>query len=289
MEDQKHISRRAVIRSFLYGTAGLSLACLGGTLYSTKAEPEWLKVERLRVPIQGLPPPFNDYRIVQLSDLHYTDARSGKRIHRAIDMALDLQPDLLLITGDYVTGHVDSAGLHGMLERLSALDGVWVIMGNHDHWTDVDAVRQVVSDAGLRELRNAHTRIEREGAGFWLAGVDDIWERHHDLIAALDGIPPGEATILMAHEPDYADEVYPLGRVSLQLSGHSHGGQVRIPFFADPPVLPYLGEKYPSGLRRLGEMWLYTSRGVGTLVDVRFNCRPEVTEIGLVSGEATPG
>jgi len=100
------------------------------------------------------------------------------------------------------------------------------------------------------------------------------------LATALDGIPEQAAVILLAHEPDYADEVAPVGRVGLQLSGHSHGGQVRLPFLG-APVAPYLGKKYPYGLRQLDTMWLYTNRGIGYVLPVRINCRPEITEITL--------
>jgi len=111
--------------------------------------------------------------------------------------------------------------------------------------------------------------------------VDDVWERHADLEKALKGVPTGATVVLLAHEPDYADEVAADGRVSLQLSGHSHGGQVRLPFIG-PPFLPYLGRKYPAGLYRVGEMWLYVNRGVGLVRPaVRFNCRPEVTLLRL--------
>ena len=132
-------------------------------------------------------------------------------------------------------------------------------------------------------LRNAGRLIESNGDVFWLAGVDDVWEQHADLNAALASAPPGVLKILLAHEPDYADVVAADGRVSLQLSGHSHGGQVRLPFVG-VPRLPYLGTKYPYGLRRVGNLWLYTNRGIGVIAPpIRFNCRPEVTLITLTS------
>lgn len=254
---------------------------LGGTLYTTRLEPFWLKLERISVPIAGLPPAFDGYRIVQLTDLHLHDDLSRQVIHQAIEMALDRSPDLIALTGDYVTHSVNDQALYEELHLLSGPDGVWTSLGNHDHWTNAESVRQVLTDAGIAELRNDSTPISRDGQTIWLAGVDDIWEQHHDLNRALLNIPPGQTTILLAHEPDYADEVYPTKRVALQLSGHSHGGQVRVPLYG-APMLPYLGQKYPYGLRKLGAMWLYTSRGIGYLWQIRFNCRPEVTEITLV-------
>ena len=135
----------------------------------------------------------------------------------------------------------------------------------------------------LPVLFNANVRLPVGSADLWLAGVGDVWEGHADLDRALAGIPSGATTILLAHEPDYADRVAGQ-KVALQLSGHSHGGQVRLPLFGSP-ILPWLGRKYPYGLHRVGDMWLYTNRGVGLVpLAVRFNCRPEVTLIQLVSG-----
>jgi predicted MPP superfamily phosphohydrolase len=164
--------------------------------------------------------------------------------------------------------------------RLQAPAGVFAILGNHDHWTDAEQVCEAAREAGVTVLRNQGMALQ-EGA-LWLAGVDDVWEEKHDLEAALGGAPDESAVILLAHEPDYADEVAADGRVALQLSGHSHGGQVRFPYFG-ATVLPYLGRKYPFGLRQVGSMWLYTNRGVGVVSPpVRFNCRPEITLLTLL-------
>jgi predicted MPP superfamily phosphohydrolase len=277
--------RRSFLRNALYLTAGATAMSLGGAIYGTELEPGWLKRERISVPLPRLPAAFDGYRIVQLSDIHVGPGTAPGTIDRAIKMALAMQPDLLVLTGDFVTGRVDQKALHGYLTRLvgAAPDGTWAIMGNHDHWSDVRTVRPVLERAGIPELRNAHTIVERDGQAIWLAGVDDVWERQHDLRRALTGIPTDATTILLAHEPDYADQVSPLGRVALQLSGHSHGGQVRIPGIG-APITPQLGTKYPIGLRQLGGMWLYTNRGVGQSHAIRVNCRPEVTEITLTRG-----
>ena len=125
---------------------------------------------------------------------------------------------------------------------------------------------------------------QHAGQALWLAGVDDVWERRANLPQTLADVPPGTPVVLLAHEPDYADEVADQGgacALLLQLSGHSHGGQVRIPGLG-APILPYLAEKYPAGAYRVGDMWLYTNRGVGTIQPrVRLNCRPEVTLLTL--------
>jgi hypothetical protein len=136
--------------------------------------------------------------------------------------------------------------------------------------------------AGIQVLRNRAVPLERDGKRIWLAGVDDVLAGVDDLDEALRGVPAAEAVILLVHEPDFADQAatYP---VDLQLSGHSHGGQVRFPFVG-ALYLPKLARKYPLGLRHIGRLKLYTNPGVGTLrIPVRWNCPPEVTLIRLRS------
>ncbi len=276
------ISRRGLLKAALRIAAGSSLATLGTTFYATRVEAGWLKIERIRVPIPALPPIFDGYRIAQLSDIHLGSFTPRETVAHAIQMALDLAPDLIVLTGDYVLDVLDWPMLYGELNKLSAHGNVMAILGNHDHWTDATWVRQVLAAAGIPELRNTSRALIRGDQAIWLVGVDDIWEKHNDLPAALVDVPPDAVTILLAHEPDFADEAALTGRIALQLSGHSHGGQVRIPGIG-APVLPYLAHKYPYDLRRVGAMWLYTNRGVGMIPPaVRINCRPEVTEITLI-------
>lgn len=275
------ISRREFLRAVLRVSLGTGLAAAGGGVYATCIEPEWLAVGRVRVPLPNLSSSFEGYRIAHLTDLHLGRTVTQAHIARAVDLALQLAPDLVVLTGDYVTDSLEEEGLITELSRLSAPDGVWATLGNHDHWADADGIRRILQASGIPELQNAHTVVRRNEERLYLAGVDDIWEQKHDLASALGGIPDSAAVILLAHEPDFADEVAPVGRVGLQLSGHSHGGQVRVPFIG-APIAPYLGKKYPYGLRRLGVMWLYTNRGVGNIWPVRVNCRPEVAEITLL-------
>ena len=281
---EKHtISRRTFLKAGCGVVASGPLLAGGGLVYTSQVEINWLKTERVLLTLPNLPSAFDGYRVVQISDLHIEEPNSQQNAQRAVERALDLAPDAILITGDFVSGRVQQALITNILSPLTAPDGVWATMGNHDHWTDATAVRDAITAAGINELRNANTPIQRGDSTLWLAGVDDIWEQHHDLNRALDSIPEGQSVILLAHEPDFADDVAPTNRVSLQLSGHSHGGQIRLPLIGSP-VLPYLGQKYPIGLRKLGEMWLYTNRGVGYVSPaVRFNCRPEITEFTLRS------
>jgi len=200
-------------------------------------------------------------------------------IAQAVLLALQQKADLTVLTGDYVSGSAQYArSCADTLSSLNTSGDVLACLGNHDHWTDADTVTTALADAGLTVLRNAAREV---ADGLWVAAVDDVWERHADLEKALDKVPADATTILLAHEPDYADEVTSDGRVSLQVSGHSHGGQVRLPGVG-PPALPRLGRKYQAGLYRVGRMWLYVNRGVGMIHPaVRFNCRPEVTLLTL--------
>jgi predicted MPP superfamily phosphohydrolase len=231
-----------------------------------------------------LAPAFDSYRIVQLSDLHLAEGKllTPDRLEVIIQRVNRLRPDLILITGDFVS-HVDATSRDGIsrLRRLDAPDGVFAITGNHDYWSGVTAVVQAVEQAGIRVLCNEHVLIRRQGAALAIAGLDDIWEGQYDLDAALRGIPAGAPVILMAHEPNYAEFVAQDGRVALQLSGHSHGGQVRLPGIG-PLALPDQAYRYPMGLYRIGDMLLYVNRGIGLAqIPFRFNCRPEITTFVL--------
>lgn len=271
------MTRRKFLRLMAAAGAELGAFALGGA-YTIWAEPYWLAVERVTVALSGLPDALRGLTIAQISDLHVGHFLGQKDVARAVDVAQSLRPSLIVVTGDYVTIAAEHASLcTPELARLHAPLGVFFILGNHDHWTNAPVVMRILRDAGLSLLINNGRLVESNGSALWLAGVDDVWERHADLDRALAGAPKDVPKVLLAHEPDYADLVAADGRVSLQLSGHSHGGQVRLPFVGSP-VLPYLATKYPWGLRRVVKMWLYTNRGIGVISPpVRFNCRPEVT------------
>lgn len=276
---------RVTRRWFLKGLAGSVVAGLpaaAGAVYVTYVEPNWPRLERVEVPLARLPAALDGFRVIQLSDLHRGPDVAQEDVARAVDLALRQEVDLVVLTGDYVSGSASYAS--SCAEALSALlelGDVVACLGNHDHWTDADAVAQALADVGIDVLRNAARPVAQ---GLWLAAVDDVWERQSDLDRALERVPAGAVVLLLAHEPDYADDVAADGRVDLQLSGHSHGGQVCLPLIG-PPILPYLAHKYPAGLYEVDRMWLYVNRGVGLVAPaVRFNCRPEVTVLTLRAG-----
>jgi predicted MPP superfamily phosphohydrolase len=281
------ISRRDFLR--IMKTVGATVFSIAtASYYSLEFEPEWLDVSQVEIPLLRIPKAFDGFRIVQISDIHMGGWMDREKLAEVLSLVRQQTPDLIVITGDFVFGHLWSEVLdiaaEDLVIELSALASEYeiiAVMGNHDHWTDVVKVRDVLSRCRILELKNDTHTIVKNGMVLCIAGVDDVSEGEDRLHEFFDKLPSDTDSILLAHEPDYADTATLAGRFGLQLSGHSHGGQVVIPFLG-PPVLPLWGRKYPSGLYRVGEMWLYTNRGVGmTSPFVRFNCRPEITVFTL--------
>ena len=277
----KAITRRSFLRKAIHATLGLGASACGGLLYTTVLEPQWISVERVTVHLRRLPREFDGFTVAQLSDFHVGPYINADHIESAVAAANALKPDVFALTGDYVTHSASYASPCAQaLAKLRAPHGAVAVLGNHDHWTNAGTVLGALREHGIKVLANRSVSIEREGVRLWLAGVDDVWVKSADVERALNKVSKNETAILLAHEPDFADHVarYP---VDLQLSGHSHGGQVRLPFLG-APVLPYLGVKYPIGLRRVGSLQVYTNRGIGVISPpVRFRCRPEVTLLTL--------
>ncbi len=279
------ITRRTFLRGLAF--AGGSAAMAGGGLggYAFLWEPNDLEVSQVDVALPSLPASFAGLRIAHLTDLHASPTVPVERLRAAVTAALTAQPDLVILTGDYVSSlaHGEDKVVADVLSTLRAPLGVYAVFGNHDHWSGpVEMVNSALRRAGVTVLTNEGVPLERGGEHLFLAGVDDVRQNKADLAAALRAAPAGGCIVLLAHEPDFADEVARDGRVTLQLSGHSHGGQVVLPF-AGPIYLPYMARKYPRGYYRIGGLQLYTSRGIGTVhLPARFNCPPEIAVLELV-------
>jgi len=266
------------------GLIGAGLVALNW--YAWRIEPISLKITRLILPVPNLPPAFEGYRIAHLSDLHLSVSLHLRQLPIIAKMITQEQPDLIAITGDFATAGVgELEGGQTDLAQLHAPDGVWAILGNHDYYAGASAVQAVIEDAGIVVLRNQHRFIQRGADCLVIAGVDDMLWGVPNLGAALDGAPHDAPVILMAHEPDYARIAQADPRVSLQLSGHTHGGQIRLPGIG-ALLLPKLGHVYTLGAYRIGQMALYVTSGTGTAnKTIRFNCRPEIAVITLKRGE----
>ena len=277
---KQSVRRGLTRRQFLkLGGAAVAVGVIGATGSMAAAnEITDLSLERISIPIPGLPPAFEGFTIAQLTDIHLLPYTRPAFIRKAVALANSLNPDLTVLTGDYVWRDAGAmAELAPIIGALNARHGVYGILGNHDYWLDVDVVTRGFRQTRIPLLINQHIPIARGDASIILAGLDDGWAGHADLDATLDGAPSGAPVILLLHEPDLADEPEINTRCDLQLAGHSHGGQVRIPG-RGAPVLPYLGRKYDMGLYRVNDMWLYTNRGLGEIsVPLRINCPPEVT------------
>ena len=278
--------RRMTRRRFLGTSLGVVLAggatALGGAQYITRWEPDWLQVERVPVFLTNLPDALVGMRLAQISDIHLYPYTSEDLIARAVEQVNALDPDLVLLTGDYVTEDVAAVeALVPIFARLNPRIGSFACLGNHDGWVNRHRVSEGLRQAGVRVLANEGLSVSRGGATLFVAGLDDGWTGYPSLNRALENLAQPQPVVLLMHEPDFADLYARDGRVSLQLSGHSHGGQVRLPGMG-APVLPWMAQKYDQGLFSVGEMWVYTNRGLGmTGIPVRFNCRPEVTLLTL--------
>ena len=276
-------------RQFLRGAAAAGAVAIAGD--TILLEPNRPRLVRQDFFLPRWPERLNGFTVALLSDFHYDPYFSVHPIRAAIPIVNSLRPDLIVLTGDFVTSPLVGNGRKAafaaepcarLLHQLSAPHGLWAIMGNHDENSDPRHVTRALQAENIQVLANQSEAIEHDGARFWLAGVNDVLGRTADLPKTLRRIPADEAVILLAHEPDFADEAsrFP---IDLQLSGHSHGGQVRVPLL--PPLyLPNLAKKYILGTYHIGPLTLYTNAGLGTVgVPMRLNCPPEITLITLRS------
>ena len=276
----------------LAAVAGLGV--IGGD--SLLWEPNHPKLVLQQIWLDRLPRAWDGLRVVQLSDIHYDPHFSVVPLRKAIDMINPLKPDLVLITGDFVTTSAFSHRRHGhaaaaeaepcsvLLQQIRSRLGIFASLGNHDASADPDRISEILSARGITVLRNGSQMLEQQGSRLWLAGIDDILDGDPDLDKTLEKIPRDECAILLAHEPDFALQVVKKP-VDLQLSGHSHGGQVRFPLIG-AVVLPHLAHRFPMGLRKLGNLTLYTNIGLGTInLPIRWNCPPEITLFTLRSAK----
>jgi predicted MPP superfamily phosphohydrolase len=276
-------------RSFLIGSA----ATMAGSVaaYSYWYEPARTVLERITITLERLPAGFDGVTIAQVTDVHHSAYVSLEHIRQAVQVLKAEAPDLVVLTGDFVSlpegsrSAVYAEPCARALADLHGSVGSFAVLGNHDHHVAPDRVTGALQAAGFTVLLNEARPIERHGHRLWICGTDDALVRRADFARATEAVAAGEPAILLAHEPDVADAAAKHSFL-LQLAGHSHGGQVRLPLVG-APVLPRLGRKYPAGLYRIGAMQLYTSRGLGLIAPaVRLNCPPEITLITLRSPQA---
>jgi uncharacterized protein len=231
----------------------------------------------IRLPIQHLPSALDGLRIAHLSDLHLGMPLSVGAARRALAKTEASRPDLVLLTGDFISYREHLPLLRHTLEGITAPLGVFAVFGNHDHKTDPATLKRELRALGVTVLDNAH-RVIKGDATLVIAGVDDMWHGRPNLDRALRGAPKDALTLLLAHSPDYAT-VAAQTRVAVQFAGHTHAGHIRLPLLGSL-FLPRHGVRFPHGLRRVGDMWLVISNGLGGL-PLRIGTRAETLLVTL--------
>ena len=226
---------------------------------------------------------FDNFKLVQISDLHLTKFMPEKRLDRIIKLVNRQQPDAIAITGDVITKRngFEPKQLQSKLSQLQAKT-ILSVLGNHDHWQQkINLLKQVLADSKITNLDNQIYIIERGTDKLVFAGLDDPYWGSPDLPKIMAQLPDDSTAILLVHEPDYINLSAKTHRFALQLSGHSHGGQIKIPFI-EPLILPIGAKKYYAGLSRVEDTITYTNRGLGmTGLPYRFGSRPEITVFTL--------
>jgi predicted MPP superfamily phosphohydrolase len=241
-------------------------------------------VDHVQVPVKNLKPSLEGFTILQMSDIHLRPFTQPDLVKKAVEMSNRLHPDLVVLTGDYVWRNKEAAfELAPIIAGLNPRYGIYSVLGNHDLWLDVRVIKAAFAEARLPLLVNQGVEVNAGSGSLFLAGLDDGWSGKADLNLALEQAPAGAPVVLLLHEPDLVNQTSLDPRVSLQLSGHTHGGQIRLP--GKPPFIsPHLGREYDKGLYRVNDTWLYVNRGLGVIsIPFRYNCPPEITLLTLVS------
>jgi predicted MPP superfamily phosphohydrolase len=283
-----------IVGAFLNGCIAAPIAAGAlSAVYAVGIEPTWVEVTRLRMPLRGLGPALAGFRLIQISDLHCGAEVPASYLADCMARVNALDPDLVVVTGDILTRgqwrHLQDAA--DVLSRLNARNDVVVILGNHDHgmvtatrglvdsW-GADRITDTIRAIGHTVLRNDSIRIARGEAGLRLVGLDDYWAGQFDIPTAFRDVDGRDPVVALTHNPDTFID---LARTQAQwvLAGHTHGGQVRLPFLGRP-ALPIRNKAFAAGLIEMNDRHFYVNKGLGWIHRVRFNVRPEITVFELV-------
>ncbi len=271
-----------IFHALVHSAAGIKVFGITRLLYP-HGKQDWVDVTDLHFQLPKLDPAFSGYRLVQISDFHYGTWLDREHLHQAIDLVNEQQPDMVAITGDFVTYEPErfEDEIAAELSRLSPRDGTLAVLGNHDYWSKAWIVRRILQRSQIINLANTIHVVQRDGAQLVFAGVDDVQDGMDRLDLVLPQIPTQGGAIILVHQPDFADVTAATGCFDLQISGHTHGGQIIFPGVG-ALLLPNMGRKYMSGLHKVKEMLVYTNRGLGTSeIQLRYNCPPEITVYNL--------
>lgn len=270
-------------RDFLTGLAAAPLLVISATsAYARLLEPYDYEITRTDISIRNLPERFEGFRITQITDVHHSRILGLSDINVMVELAQQTKPDLIALTGDYTTSYrrfIEPCA--EALGRLSAPEGVWAVLGNHDHYTGQELTTRALQGHHIEVMNNVRTAIRRGPDILQFSGIDDWSWGGTDWTRAVNGLDPERPTVLLSHQPIVLD-MDQTQSVSLILSGHTHGGQLRLPGIGAPAGWFIKDLKYDQGLFRRRNTQLYVSRGTGVIgLPVRFAARPEIAVLRL--------
>ena len=270
-------------RQFLGGVLATPLLGLSAvSAYARLIEPYHYLISETDIFIPNLPERFEGFRITQLTDIHHSKILGIEEVQRVVQLAQQTRPDMFVLTGDYATTY--RRYIEPCAEALSSLnapEGVWAVLGNHDHYTDPELTMRALERNHIAVLNNINTSLRRGPDSIQLSGVDDWTWNSADWRKALAGLKQEIPTVLLSHQPSVFDFDLPK-HISLILSGHTHGGQIRLPWVGSPARFATKDLRFAQGLFQKGDMQLYVSSGTGVIgLPVRFGVRPEIALLRL--------
>ena len=258
------------------------LAVAATSAYASLIEPSHYWLSETDVFIRDLPERFENFRITQLTDIHHSRILGINKVRHVVELAQQTKPDMFVLTGDYTTSYrrfIEPCA--EALAPLNAPEGVWAVLGNHDHYTDPELTTRALLRHRITVLDNFHTTLQRGPDALQLSGIDDWTWNATDWTRAFSGLKPATPTVLLSHQPSVLD-LEQTKNCALILSGHTHGGQVRFPFLGAPARFATKDLKYDGGLFHRGETQLYVSSGTGVIgLPVRLGVRPEIAVLRL--------
>lgn len=270
-------------RQFIRGLISVPLVAVSaGAAYTRLIEPYAYWISETDVFIRDLPGRFENFRITQLTDIHHSRILGLSEVRRVVSLAQETKPDMFVLTGDYSTSYrryIEPCA--EALSGLSAPEGVWAVLGNHDHYTDPELTTRALERNHIAVLNNAHTTLQRGPDALQLSGIDDWTWNAVNWPRAFAGLDPKTPTVLLSHQPTVLD-FEQTRNVALIISGHTHGGQLNFPLLGAPARFATKDLKYAQGLFRRGETQLYVSSGTGVIgLPLRFGVRPEIAVLRL--------
>jgi predicted MPP superfamily phosphohydrolase len=245
-------------------------------------ESRWIKLKKIEIISADIPASFNNKKIVFITDIHHGPFLSIDRVKSLVKRINKLEPDLVLMGGDYV--HRDSKYIMPVfneLEKLNSKNGIYAVLGNHDHWEDAELTKRLMIRNNIKICDNNSFWVKQDNDSIKIGGVGDLWEDSQIIDNTINDLKETDFAILISHNPDFIEKIN-TDKIDLTLCGHTHGGQVTL-FGLWAPILPIeSGNKYRYGLKEIGKMRAYISSGIGTITPpLRLFCRPEIVLINL--------